>query len=545
MKRILTGIVFTFLSGGVFASSVSEKTVTGVEPLAHIYDLETLLVDCQDQFLPIAPPDENVYLHSGNPVLPVEWDQFPQEFKAGMMAEIDENEFPLYRVSIYEDAATRETVFLNGLGVEVYRLAPVQDYNPYAYQMNRLGITSFAEFEPYYEWIYDPAKIATTYQLIPTQFYEGYQAIQTEIRAEEAEIRLQEELARKALEGPEVLTDVLLEIKKSASGVAELNVRWPTGFSDTLEIYSASDLVLDDWQFALQGIVTAGATNYTWVDADTSGSKRFYVAGNADVDEDNDDLPSSREKFIYKTNPLLADTEGDSMWDGFEVLHGLDPLRWDASDDPDMDGFTNLEEFLNGTNPFVPDVMRSSLPYTTGFEPTESYLTGDLNQQNGWIGTPNKALVQSINVAAGSYAVSLNDNASAIHCFDSSANAVDTTASLYLSGTSSFPPARLPAEATTLIAYDSTAGLMAFDGDGAGGGDWELIPNTLLPDQWVTVTISQNYSNKIWSVSVGGAGSLSNLGFRDGSADFIDSLVLEAGSGASAGLDAVSVQATN
>lgn len=64
-------------------------------------------------------------------------------------------------------------------------------------------------------------------------------------------------------------------------------------------------------------------------------------------------------KVYADTNPGLADTDGDGMWDGFEGLYGmitnetlgvariLDPIeRAGANDDPDGDGLVNLLEFL-------------------------------------------------------------------------------------------------------------------------------------------------------------------------------------------------------
>lgn len=52
------------------------------------------------------------------------------------------------------------------------------------------------------------------------------------------------------------------------------------------------------------------------------------------------------------------------MLDWWEIFYGLNPLDpSDAGQDPDHDGRTNLEEFLAGTNPLVPDVI-----FADGFE---------------------------------------------------------------------------------------------------------------------------------------------------------------------------------
>lgn len=55
------------------------------------------------------------------------------------------------------------------------------------------------------------------------------------------------------------------------------------------------------------------------------------------------------------TNPLDPDTDDDGMTDGWEMSNGLDPtgdLGIDGRDgDHDIDGWTNYEEFLYGTDP--------------------------------------------------------------------------------------------------------------------------------------------------------------------------------------------------
>jgi pectate lyase len=54
----------------------------------------------------------------------------------------------------------------------------------------------------------------------------------------------------------------------------------------------------------------------------------------------------------YKGGPAPADTDHDGMPDDWERAHGLNPADpADGTADADKDGYTNLEEHLNGTDP--------------------------------------------------------------------------------------------------------------------------------------------------------------------------------------------------
>ena len=173
-------VVLTFNAFGEEFSLYNEDFPDRPQVIKSVADLRALFVENQFQFLPIAPPSDDVYLHSYDHPAPVNWKNFPQVFKQGILPEINEYGLPIYNVTIYEDVLTRETVFLNALGVEFYRVAPKKGYNPYAFQMNRLGITNFIEFEPLYDWWLDPAKIAAKFTLIPNQFYDYHVAFKDE-----------------------------------------------------------------------------------------------------------------------------------------------------------------------------------------------------------------------------------------------------------------------------------------------------------------------------------------------------------------------------
>ncbi|MEI6515407.1 MAG: FG-GAP-like repeat-containing protein, partial [bacterium] len=56
-------------------------------------------------------------------------------------------------------------------------------------------------------------------------------------------------------------------------------------------------------------------------------------------------IPNDRND--RSTSPKLIDTDGDGMWDGWEHYVGLNPVAaGDGGGDPDMDGLSNIEEFL-------------------------------------------------------------------------------------------------------------------------------------------------------------------------------------------------------
>ncbi len=98
---------------------------------------------------------------------------------------------------------------------------------------------------------------------------------------------------------------------------------------------------------------------------DISDAEEIFVHGTdpANSDSDLDTLTDFDEIFTYGTNPLNNDSDSDIMDDAWELFYGLDPLNsTDASDDPDADGYTNLEEYYNGWNPLLDDSDNDGMP---------------------------------------------------------------------------------------------------------------------------------------------------------------------------------------
>lgn len=89
-------------------------------------------------------------------------------------------------------------------------------------------------------------------------------------------------------------------------------------------------------------------------------------------DPDNDNLTTLQE-YNYGLNPFSDDSDNDGMIDSWELDNGLDPLVNDADDNPDEDEYTNIEEYLRGSDPQVAEVIEP--PYLL------------------WIGVPSTAVI--------------------------------------------------------------------------------------------------------------------------------------------------------
>ncbi len=69
------------------------------------------------------------------------------------------------------------------------------------------------------------------------------------------------------------------------------------------------------------------------------------------TDYDGDGLTDIAEGRDYETNRTSSDTDGDLISDYYEVTHGLIPTWYaDGQKDLDGDGYTNLQEFLAGSD---------------------------------------------------------------------------------------------------------------------------------------------------------------------------------------------------
>ncbi len=78
------------------------------------------------------------------------------------------------------------------------------------------------------------------------------------------------------------------------------------------------------------------------------------MSNDSSGDTDGDEL-TDLDEYINGTDPTLWDTDGDSIADNWEVLNGMNPLDDDARQDADNDGYSNFQEYEGGTDPNNPD----------------------------------------------------------------------------------------------------------------------------------------------------------------------------------------------
>ncbi|MCF6250424.1 MAG: hypothetical protein L3J75_04020 [Methylococcaceae bacterium] len=93
-----------------------------------------------------------------------------------------------------------------------------------------------------------------------------------------------------------------------------------------------------------------------------------------DTGDTDQDTLSDQQEFQLGTDPTKKDSEGDGLPDNWEVSMGTNPLVDDANADPDVDGFSNLQEYLAGTNP----TLKTSIPSKLRFIAT-SYIASKID----------------------------------------------------------------------------------------------------------------------------------------------------------------------
>jgi uncharacterized repeat protein (TIGR01451 family) len=178
-------------------------------------------------------------------------------------------------------------------------------------------------------------------------------------------------------------TGEMLMIRNHVSVIDYDNIFSPSSFSETItgRIYDSTHGYVDfttivaiifstitqeypdGGQLLLTGSLNSGiqvtviSDTHTSLDLDLDGDTSFEIA----VTVSWSDL---------ETEPDLADSDDDGIHDNWEQANGLDSSdSTDANNDDDFDGFSNIEEYLAGTNPND----NGSVPPVADLSVTKSY----------------------------------------------------------------------------------------------------------------------------------------------------------------------------
>lgn len=119
-------------------------------------------------------------------------------------------------------------------------------------------------------------------------------------------------------------------------------------------------------------------TNFDDLDRDSlddSWEKYYFNSTESESSDDPDlDGVNNGEEFQQATNPVENDTDFDGMLDGYELKFSLDVFKNDSNEDADTDGLSNIQESVLGTNPHLSDSDSDTMPdkweYEKGLSPT-------------------------------------------------------------------------------------------------------------------------------------------------------------------------------
>ena len=98
--------------------------------------------------------------------------------------------------------------------------------------------------------------------------------------------------------------------------------------------------------------VDVGSSTSCVISGLTPGHTYYFTATAYDIHGNESNFSVELEYLVPEQQ---TDTDNDGMTDDWEIQHQLDPLNDDADNDPDVDGYSNLEEYLAGTDPNNPN----------------------------------------------------------------------------------------------------------------------------------------------------------------------------------------------
>jgi hypothetical protein len=290
--------------------------------------------------IPILPPQPDLVIGMNGGYAAFRVRDFPLSFTK-LLIPVSRHGVDVYPVTVAENALTRETLFFNTAHRLIGSLAPLRGYDPYAW----LGVDYFTLSKTLEEraWdlaLKDPARVTCTFLLLPYNKITEM-AYATTVLADSKTVVTLDLTANSMATAESIIEDIVIRSVTPSSNGAVLDIAWPEGFTNRLEVATIASLGPTGWTPLPPLILTEGRESCIWTDtvSGASGSARFYTVGNIDYDSDGDVLSDARETKVYGTLPDSTDTDVDGLSDGFEVLTiQSNPLQYDTDGDTLGDG---------------------------------------------------------------------------------------------------------------------------------------------------------------------------------------------------------------
>lgn len=136
-------------------------------------------------------------------------------------------------------------------------------------------------------------------------------------------------------------------VKQARNGSA-VTLSWRGAARMRYAVLASSNLV--SWSQVGSDVLSGGTAETSGVTLPAAPSTYYRLRMRHTYDTDADGL-RDWEEAILGTLEGDSDSDGDGMPDGWEFRYELDPFGDDSLDDPDEDTYSNLDEYLNDTDP--------------------------------------------------------------------------------------------------------------------------------------------------------------------------------------------------
>ena len=241
-------------------------------------------------------------------------------------------------------------------------------------------------------------------------------------------------------------------------------------------------------------------------DQDGDGLTDVFETANGynqlDPDTDGDGLTDGEEINTYETDPLLTNSDGDFVDDGYEVAMGMDPSVYDGVGDIDGIYYTSFESDVD----FPVGPLRD-----TAWGPN-----GNINNSNVIVGNMT---IENVGEAAAYDGVKIAKAAGQIpeSSFIGWVDRLDLD-DYWISISWKTPRAKLPTDLNE--AFNTAGAFMAIDENGylnvwdPSNEEW-LIDTQIIPDDWVRITVHRNHFGKTVDVWVETRQAFANIPTSD------------------------------